>query len=347
MAQMKAHQVEGWLKRPDPAVVAVLIYGPDRGMVSERAKAFAKTVTADTDDPFNVLKIEAGELEADPGRLFDEAATVPMFGGDRLIWISGAGNGRKLADALGGACDTAPQSVKILIEAGELKKGNALRNAAEAHGKAIALPCYGDEGRDIDQLIDQMLGVAGVTITLEARLALKNALGGDRLASRGEIEKLMLYAHGKQAIDLDDVSASVGDSASVSMDDVVDAVLSGNAAAMDQAFSRHCRSGAKAFLLANGALRQLHALQLMRNDFEREGKTAAAIVAGHKPPVFFTRKALMEKAIASWPLASIERALERLQAAVLESRRNADLEEEIVRQALLALAVEAGARTRR
>jgi DNA polymerase-3 subunit delta len=340
MAHLKAHQVEGWLKRPDPSVSAVLVYGPDRGMVSERARAFARMVAPDLDDPFNVLKIDASDIEADPGRLHDEAATVSLFGGDRLIWISGAGTGRKLAEALDGACEIAGAGVRILIEAGDLKKGNALRTATEGLAKAIALPCYNDEGRDLDRLIDTMFEAARTSIALDARTALKASIGGDRLASRGEIEKLLLYAAGQPVVTLDDVLASAGDSASVSADDAVDALLGGKLAELDIAFQRHCRSGAKAFLLASAALRQFQSLQLMRHDMDRDGKSAAAIVAAQKPPVFFTRKALMERAVTKWTGPMIARALERLQAAILESRRQSDLDEAVIRQALLAVALD-------
>ncbi|MCC0031293.1 MAG: DNA polymerase III subunit delta, partial [Brucellaceae bacterium] len=65
-----------------------------------------------------------------------------------------------------------------------------------------------------------------------------------------------------------------------------------------------------------------------------------------KPPVFYSRKVVVERAISLWPLASIARALERLQAAVFTSRQHGDLEEEAIRQALLALALESKARAR-
>ncbi len=347
MAQMKAHQVDGWLKRPDPAIAAVLVYGPDRGMVAERVRAFARNAVPDLDDPFSVVRLDAAELEADPGRLFDEAGTLPMFGGGRLIWISGAVAGRKLADAVTQVCGDPADGIKILIEAGDLKKGAALRSAVEGHARAMALPCYPDEGRSIDALIDETLQAADLAITLDARLALKGALGGDRLASRGELEKLVLYARGKTAVDLEDVAASVGDSAGLSMDDVVDSALAGRMDALDAAYSRHCRSGTKPFVLAAAAMRQFHALQIMRHEMETAGKSAAAVVAAQKPPVFFARKALVEKALAAWPLPAIERALQRLQGAVLQSRRRAALEEEAVGQALLAIAVEAAALARR
>lgn len=79
MAQKKAYEVDGWLERPDPRFFLVLIYGPDRGLVSERAQAFAARTGLPLDDPFSVVKLDAGEAERDNGRLLDEARTVPMF----------------------------------------------------------------------------------------------------------------------------------------------------------------------------------------------------------------------------------------------------------------------------
>ena len=66
MSQKKAHEVDGWLARPDPSARVVLIYGPDRGLVSERAKRFAASTGLPLDDPFGVVKLSASTVEADP-----------------------------------------------------------------------------------------------------------------------------------------------------------------------------------------------------------------------------------------------------------------------------------------
>ena len=79
MGQKKAHEVDRWLARPEQAYRIVLIYGPDRGLVSERAKRFATGSGLPLDDPFTVVRMEASEVEQQPGRLADEAQTVPMF----------------------------------------------------------------------------------------------------------------------------------------------------------------------------------------------------------------------------------------------------------------------------
>ncbi|TIX18960.1 MAG: DNA polymerase III subunit delta, partial [Mesorhizobium sp.] len=56
MAQKKAYEVDGWLARPDQRISIVLLYGPDRGLVAERAKAFAGKTSLSLDDPFSVVR---------------------------------------------------------------------------------------------------------------------------------------------------------------------------------------------------------------------------------------------------------------------------------------------------
>ncbi|WFP63780.1 MULTISPECIES: DNA polymerase III subunit delta [unclassified Mesorhizobium] len=340
MAQKKGYEVDSWLARPDPAMAIVLLYGPDRGLVAERAKTFAVKTGLPLDDPFSVVKLDGAEVDRDEGRLLDEARTVPMFSDRRLLWVRNASGQKALADDIKAlTAEPAPDAI-ILIEAGDLKKGTGLRAIVEAAGNAIALPCYADEARDLDSVIDDELRKAGMSMTLDARQALRRNLGGDRLASRGEIEKLVLYAHGKKEIDLDDVNALSGDVSGASFDDAVDAVLDGKVGDFDTAFTRHCQSGGHPFLVLSSAMRQLQAIQVMRGQMESGGRNAASVVAGARPPVFFSRRKLVEKTLERWNSEALGRALNRLQAAVLQTRKRPDLSEALARQALLGIAVE-------
>ncbi|RWG58635.1 MAG: DNA polymerase III subunit delta [Mesorhizobium sp.] len=340
MAQKKGYEVDSWLARPDPAMAIVLLYGPDRGLVAERAKTFALKTGLPLDDPFSVVKLDGAEVDRDEGRLLDEARTVPMFSDRRLLWVRNASGQKALADDIKAlTAEPAPDAL-ILIEAGDLKKGTGLRAIVEAAGNAIALPCYADEARDLDSVIDDELRKAGMSMTLDARQALRRNLGGDRLASRGEIDKLVLYAHGKKEIDLDDVNALSGDVSGASFDGAVDAMLDGKVGDFDIAFTRHCASGGHPFLVLSSAMRQLQAIQVMRGQMESGGRNAASVVAGARPPVFFSRRKLVEKTLERWNSEALGRALNRLQAAVLQTRKRPDLSEALARQALLGIAVE-------
>jgi hypothetical protein len=79
-------------------------------------------------------------------------------------------------------------------------------------------------------LIDEELGNAGLTIQGEARQRLAHLLGGDRLASRGELRKLALYCHGSGTVTDTDVAEAIGDVAALSVDDAVEAVFTGDTA---------------------------------------------------------------------------------------------------------------------
>ena len=114
-----------------------------------------------------------------------------------------------------------------MIEAGELRPESPLRKACERAKTAVAIACYPDTERDLAKLIDDELRVSSLRIAPDARAVLTSLLGGDRQASRNELRKLALYAHGKGEITLDDVMAVVADASELKLDPIVDAAFAG------------------------------------------------------------------------------------------------------------------------
>ena len=98
MTAVKAADVEAFIARPDPSRPVVLVFGPDAGLVSERVNALVKASVDDANDPFSLVRLEGEELAADPGRLVEEAQTIPLFGGRRAVWVK-AGS-RNIAPAV-------------------------------------------------------------------------------------------------------------------------------------------------------------------------------------------------------------------------------------------------------
>ena len=78
----------------------------------------------------------------------------------------------------------------------------------------------------------------------------------------------------------------------------------------------------------------------MRGQMDSGGRNAASVIAAARPPVFFSRRKLVEKALERWSSEALGRALTRLQTAVLQTRRRPDLSVALARQALLGIAVE-------
>ncbi len=342
MAEIKSHEFEGFIKRRPLPVRLLLVYGPDRGLVSERAAALAAASGVDLSDPFSVIKLDAGDLANDAGRLIDEMNAIGLFGGDRLVWVRGAANEKGLCDAFGFLGSEQPGPSTLIVEAGDLKKTSALRKAAESTARAVAIPCYADDSRALQSLIDQELAVAGLRISPAARQRLTEVIGGDRLASRNEVQKLALYCLGRDSIEETDVEEIVGDASAISTDDAVDAILKGDRDGFLHAIQKIVSSKTSVFLVLQGCLRQFQLLELMRAEMDEKRVPAGQAVATLGRHLHFRRKPVIENALKNWTGTAIRREAQRLQAAILQTRQRQSLEDTIAMQTLLATVLQSG-----
>lgn len=344
MAEVKSHEFDAFLKRKPLPVRLFLIYGPDRGLVSERACALAATSGVNLDDAFSVVKLDAGDIGNQPGRLIDEMNAIGLFGGDRLVWIRNAASEKGLSDGLDILATMPAGPSTLIIEAGDLKKGAALRKAAESSSQAVAVACYADDGRALQALIDQELAAEGMRISPAARERLVETIGGDRLASRNEVRKLALYCRGKELIEEQDVEEIVGDASAISTDDAIDAILKGDRDGFLHAIQKIVSSKTPVFLVLQGCMRQFQLLELMRAEMDEKRAPAAQAMATLGRHLHFRRKPIIENALKTWTGPAIRRETQRLQAAILQSRQRPALEDTIAMQTMLVTVLQSGRR---
>jgi len=344
MTEVKSHEFDAFVKRKPLPVRLFLVYGPDRGLVSERAAALAAASGVNLDDAFSVVKLDAGEVGNQPGRLVDEMNAIGLFGGDRLVWIRNAGSEKDISDGLDILAGMPSGPSTLIIEAGDLKKGAALRKAAESSSRAVAIACYADDGRALQTLIDQELAAEGLRISPAARERLVETIGGDRLASRNELRKLALYCRGKTLVEEQDVEEIVGDASAISTDDAVDAVLKGDREGFMHAIQKIVSSKTPVFLVLQGCLRQFQLLELMRAEMDEKRAPAAQAMATLGRHLHFRRKPIVENALKNWTGPAIRRETQRLQAAILQSRQRPTLEDTIAMQTMLATVLQSARR---
>ena len=113
MVALRGKEIDAFLARPDPGRPIILLYGPDSGLVRERAEALLASAVDDPNDPFSLVRLDGDELSADPSRLVDEAMTVPLFGGRRAIRVR-AGS-RSFASGVDTLADVALKDCRIVI----------------------------------------------------------------------------------------------------------------------------------------------------------------------------------------------------------------------------------------
>ncbi len=338
MTAIKASEVDRYIARPDAGEPIVLVFGPDAGLVRERVDALVRASVEDPNDPFALARIEGEELAANPSRLAEEAHTVPLFGGRRAVLVR-AGS-RNISAAIETVIAAPSKECRIIIEAGNLTKSAPLRTLCEKAKVAAALPCYADGERDLARLIDEEMRSSDLTIAPDARAALMSLLGGDRLASRSEIRKLVLYAQGQQRVELADVMAVTADASALALDGVIDAAFAGRTAEVETEFAKARAGGSSPSAIISAAIRQIANLHKMRLAIDGGDSAEFAMKRG-APPVHFTREKRVGEALRAWTAPRLLRAMQQLAEASLEARRNAALADTIAHRTLLSVAVSA------
>jgi DNA polymerase-3 subunit delta len=283
-------------------------------------------------------------LAADPGRLLDEIHTVPLFGGRRAIWVQ-AGT-RPLVAAVE-ACLKGPQpEARLVIEAGDMRPNAPLRALCERDPRAAAIPCFADSGAALAQLVERELAAAGLGIDPDARTALLGLLGADRIATRHELAKLALYAHGTGRVRLADLEAVVGDGTESALDGLVDAAFSGDIDALERSRTGLAAAGTHPGVALSAAL--AHALRLYRARIacDQMGGVGANLDAAW-PRLHFSRRRAVEAALGSWSVPRLGIAIERLGQAGAAARRSSAVATIVADEVLTAIVREARRRAGR
>ncbi len=329
-------RIEAFAAKPDPAVRAILVYGPDAGLVRERAERLCRSVVEDLRDPFRVAELNAAALREDPARLADEAAQLALAGGRRVVRVRDAGDG--IAETIAGFLDRPVGDALIVVEAGDLPTRSKLRASFEGADQAAAIPCYADTGEALERVIREQLRAAGLDLAEEALDYLREHLGGDRLATRRELEKLALYVGpGGGRVGLDDVEACVGDSAARSIDDAVIAAADGDAGAVERALAHAYGEGESAVAVLRAAQRYFQRLHLAGGQVA-QGEPPERVVDGLRPRLFWKLRSRFLAQLCNWSPARVGQALERLTAAEIACKSTGMPDQALAARALLELA---------
>jgi DNA polymerase-3 subunit delta len=231
--------------------------------------------------------------------------------------VRGAGN--DLAPAFQHLLDHPLGDSLVVVEAGELAPASALRKLFETAGNAAAIPCYRDEGAGLEEVIRATLAGHGLTATPGALAFLAARLGGDRMLTRGEIDKLALYVGDAHEVTDDDAMACVGDTAAITLDDLADAVAGGDHAAAARALARLRLDGVAPVAILRALQRHFQHLHLALATIAA-GAGAEHAVAGLRPPVFFKRRPAFLAQLRRWPAATAAGALDLLLEAEIDCK---------------------------
>jgi len=333
---VKSSEADRAARNPPKGMIAALVYGPDVGLSRERAETLLKTVVSDLSDPFRVSDLDEQTLSTDPARLADEAAAISMLGGRRVVRVRGAGN--TLAKIFETFLDDPKGDALVVVEAGDLAKGSALRRVFEEADNAAAIPCYPDTARDLSEVVRETLRTEGLAIAPDALEDAISRLGSDRGVTRRELEKLALYARGKKLVTLEDVRAAMGDEAEARVEEACDSAGLGELARLDLTLERLWASDVSPVAVLRQAMGHFQRLLLAGSEVAR-GESPDGVVKKLRPPLHFSRIPAFKSQMLKWNETRLGEALDMLLEAEVLCKTTGVPAEAACARALFSVAV--------
>jgi len=304
---------------------AVLIYGPDAGLVDELCDKAIEKLEIEKD---NLLVLDANELREKQDALFAESCSPSMFGGRKAVIISDAGDGdtKIISDLVLSAslCAT------VIVTAGDLRVGT-LRKLFEDSDGLAAIACYADDAKTLENLIHKELSAAaGIKqVTPDAMSYMLSHMGGDRGITRSFLQKIAIYVSDKHIVDLEDVEKCLPDTSATSADDYMYSLTAGHINQTMVALDRLIYSGADANML----------VRMLYNHFS---KLLTAVVDGQLPKQLFWKIAdNFRMAMKIWPADEIVNVLAKLNDLEKLCRTSGMQPEILIRDFSLKLSVRA------
>jgi DNA polymerase III subunit delta len=338
MVAVKAHEADSFLATPPDAMRLFLVYGSDQGAVTERARRLERHALQ-RGRAESVVRIGSDELSSDAGRIADEVHSASLFGGEPVVTLRVTDGRHNVIGAVQPVLDDPPDAAWLIVEAGDLASTSPLRKAFEKSSDAVAAPAYPLEGRGLASFVRFAAEEAGVTIEPAALELLLESLGGDRLAGRGELEKLFLYVGETKHVTVEDIGAIVGDTTAARTDAIIDAALLGDNEVLEAELDRLRAEGGSSAALGTLALRHLIQLQSLRATVDA-GASVSDAVSRARPPVFFRRRASVEAELSRWSADSLMAARRRVDQAVALTRLQPALEAAAISEAFHAIALD-------
>ena len=304
---------------------ALLVYGPDAGQVDEYCDRAVEKLGIEKD---NLFALDADDLVVKQEALFAESCTPSMFGGQKMVIISNAGDSD--SGVISELVSHPGLSAIVIVTAGELRAGGGLRSLFEGSDDFAALACYNDDERTLETLIRAELSAeSGIKqITPDAMAYMTAHLGGDRGITRGFLNKIAIYVSDKHIVELEDVEKCLPDTGAVDTDDYLYSLTAGHLTQTMMALDRLLYSGAEPNML----------IRMLNSHFK---KLLIAVVDGQLPRLFWKVEDKFRKALKIWSESDITSVLTRLTELEGQLRTTGMPTEVLLRDFSLKLAMRA------
>ena len=318
---LKSGSLSGFLRKPDPALWCLLVFGDDEGVVNDTAEKLIDAWGKSSPNGVNIITLDDDDIRREPHQLSDRLETASLLGETDIVRVRTSGE--KIAKPILDLVATAesrgvPFANRLILLNGSLNKRSKLRTGLENAKSAGALHVFADTADSLRDFVTARLADANVTIDDDALDDFVSQLPGHRGLANQEAAKLALYGHDlERPISLDDIRQLSRTDIDNDVRHMVQAALGGDGRTCLNEYERIVEAG-------TSAISVLRILEMeVRRLLEARGLAGTGGDIGRKlkPPVWPSEWPAFRARLDRWSAP----ALIRLLAAIHDHETDAKL----------------------
>lgn len=293
------------LDQPDPSRRFYLFSGADNAASRLFAQRLLNGLSAEK------VTASAAQLKSDPAWLADEATSLPMFGGARLLWIEPAGE--EICPAVEALLELERiEAPAVAITNGSLKKTSGLLKLAEGSKAALHIACEAQTPREQRGAVTELARKEGLIVDPALAERIAEEAGGDLILARLELQKFALYAGASPHHPLDlgeEVVEALGiDQAEAEYGRAGDLALAGDVAGLATELSLMDAAAMDAIPVVRALQRRLLMLAPLRARVE-QGQPIGSVTQ----TVWQRDKPIVSQILPRWTAPKLSEAFQRVQ----------------------------------
>ena len=273
-----------------------LIYGENEGLKKEIIQNFKKNFN------WNVENYDETQIILNKELFYEKIFNQSLFEKEKIIIVNRCSE--KIYEVIENILEKKILDTKIIFNAHILEKKSKLRNLFEKEEKLIIIPTYKDTSISLLEIARKFFYNYKISISQEAINLLVSRCNGDRGYLKTEIDKILIYMHGKNNINLEEIYKLTNLSENFSINELVDTSLSKNFQKTSEIINE------SNYKLEDGIIilrTYLQKAKRLLNIYKRQDRNTNwdSLINDHKPPIFWKDKPIIKKQLENWSKSKV------------------------------------------
>ena len=274
-----------------------LVYGENDGLKKEVIQDLQKNLKG------NIDHCDEAQILMDKEIFYEKIFNQSLFDKEKIIIINRCSE--KIYELIENILEKDISDTKIILNANILEKKSKLRNLFEKNKELIVIPTYKDTSIGLLEIARKFFYNYKISISQEAINLLVSRCNGDRGHLKSELDKVLIYMHGKKNINLEEIYKLTNLSENISINELVDNSLSKNYQKTSEIINESSYKFDDGIIILRTFLQRAKRLL---NIYEKQDNNVNfdSLINDYKPPIFWKDKPVVKRQLENWSKSKIK-----------------------------------------